>query len=220
MGVRPIPALKEVVPTQRIAPVAHRTPTLAGGPTGDGSRRKSRGASPPEKLQKKGGALGALAAGVPGRWPSKRGVLMYSREELDQIEAEWAFRVHGRTGFLGVKDFKALKSCHALGVSADQVIASLQLETATENLAEIAEALAHTIETRADQLTRRWTAWPSFEAMLTPTDATYFPTLEGPPGRSRAAKQEREELAELADLYDRAQAARGDARRAFRRGSS
>ena len=145
---------------------------------------------------------------------------MYSREELDQIEAEWAFQVHGRTGFLGVEDFRSLKSCHALGITAGQVIASLQAGSEPKNLAEIAEALARTLETRADLLTCRWTAWPSFEAMLTPTDTTYFPTLEGPPGRSKAALQEREELAELADLYDKAQAARGDARRAFRRGRS
>ena len=145
---------------------------------------------------------------------------MYSKEELDQIEAEWAFQLNGRMAFLGVDDFRALKLCHSFGIPAGQVIASLQPGIAPKTLAEIAEALARTVGTRADLLTRRWTAWPSFEAMLTPTDATYFPTLEGPPGRSKAAKQEREELAELADLYDNAQAARGDARRAFRRGRS
>lgn len=71
---------------------------------------------------------------------------------------------------------------------------------------------------RADELTRRWTAWPSFRAMLESVDdPAYVPTLQGPPGRSKAATQEREEMTELADLYDQAQAAKGDARRAYRR---
>lgn len=71
---------------------------------------------------------------------------------------------------------------------------------------------------RADELTRRWTAWPSFRAMLDSTDdPAYVPTLQGPSGRSKNATRERDEMTELADLYDQAQAARGDARRAYRR---
>lgn len=70
---------------------------------------------------------------------------------------------------------------------------------------------------RADELTRRWTAWDGFRALLDPPgDPTYLPTLQGPPGRSQAARIEREEMRELADLYDAAQAARGDSRRAWR----
>lgn len=52
VAVQPTPALIEVVPTRRVAPVTHRTPTLAGGPMGDGSRRISGGGqAPPEELQ-------------------------------------------------------------------------------------------------------------------------------------------------------------------------
>lgn len=72
-------------------------------------------------------------------------------------------------------------------------------------------------ETRADELTRRWTAWPSFQAMLeAKDDPTYFPTLCGPEGKSMGAIQERAEIEELADLYDQAQASRGDMRKAYR----
>jgi hypothetical protein len=70
--VRPIAALKEVVPTQRNAPVAHRTPTLAGGPTGDRQQAEIRGQAP-LTLQKRGGALGALAAVFRAVGPRKRG---------------------------------------------------------------------------------------------------------------------------------------------------
>ncbi len=74
-----------------------------------------------------------------------------------------------------------------------------------------------TDDRRADELTRRWTAWEGFRALLESSgDPDYRPTLQGPPGRSQAAKQEREEMRELADLYDAAQAARGDSRRAYR----
>lgn len=59
------PRFSRPVPTWRIAPVARRTPTLAGGPTGDGSRENFRGGEPPEKPPKKGEALRALAAGGP-----------------------------------------------------------------------------------------------------------------------------------------------------------
>lgn len=73
---------------------------------------------------------------------------------------------------------------------------------------------------RADELTRRWTAWPSFDAMLnSKDDPTYFPSLSGPRGGSKSDKLERKEMEELADMYDRTQALRGDKRRAYRGGS-
>lgn len=70
---------------------------------------------------------------------------------------------------------------------------------------------------RADELTRKWTGWSSFETLLkSPDDPSYFPTLAPPRGRSKAAQLESAELGELADLYDQAQAERGDPRRAYR----
>ena len=70
---------------------------------------------------------------------------------------------------------------------------------------------------RADYLTRRWTGFHSFVDLLNSVDdPVYFPTLIPPRGRSKSAQEEAAEFAELADLYDAAQAARGDARRAYR----
>jgi len=72
-------------------------------------------------------------------------------------------------------------------------------------------------EARADYLTRRWTGVHTFIELLNPVDdPLYFPSLIPPHGTSKAALQEASELRELADLYDAAQAARKDARRAYR----
>ncbi len=59
--------------------------------------------------------------------------------------------------------------------------------------------------TTANNLTRSLTAFGSFEELLTTPD--YFPTLLSRTGAKAVA---------LADAYDAAQAARGDARRAYR----
>lgn len=62
------------------------------------------------------------------------------------------------------------------------------------------------VESRLDHLTRKYTGFQSFDAMLEPhTD--YFPSL-GP--------MVNPELKEIADAYDAAQTARGDHRRAYR----
>lgn len=59
----------------------------------------------------------------------------------------------------------------------------------------------------ADELTRRFTEFPDFAALVGKTAPDYVPTLVG----------DEPEMAELADLYDEAQAARGDKRRAQRK---
>ena len=72
-------------------------------------------------------------------------------------------------------------------------------------------------ESHLDMLTRRWTGWASFSAMvLAVDDPHYRPSLVGPRSRSKVAQEEREALTALADAYDAAQALRGDSRRAFR----
>ena len=66
--------------------------------------------------------------------------------------------------------------------------------------------------TRADQLTRKFTASHSFAELIEGQARDYRPTLSGA-GRE---PHTRAEIAELADLYDAAMAARGDPRRAWR----
>jgi hypothetical protein len=65
----------------------------------------------------------------------------------------------------------------------------------------------------ADQLTRAHSAFDGFSELL---DAAghYRPSLHA--GPRNTDEQERQQLARLADLYDQAQAAAGDCRRAFR----
>lgn len=67
--------------------------------------------------------------------------------------------------------------------------------------------------TNADQLTRAHTAFDSFADMLDAGGA-YAPSIHC--GARNDDTAERTQLRELANLYDRAQAARGDARRAYR----
>ena len=70
---------------------------------------------------------------------------------------------------------------------------------------------------RLNALTRRWTAWASFVAMVEAVnDPHYRPSLAGPRGRSQAAREEREALEEIADAYDAEMDYRGDPRRAYR----
>ena len=61
-----------------------------------------------------------------------------------------------------------------------------------------------------NELVRKHTAFASFEAMIH-SAPHYRPTLRTG-GRSKMAK----EMAQIADAYDAAQAARGDSRRAYR----
>ena len=66
--------------------------------------------------------------------------------------------------------------------------------------------------TRADQLTRKYTACSSFADLIESQAGDYRPTLSSA-GRD---PRTRGEITELADLYDEAMAARGDPRRAWR----
>lgn len=76
---------------------------------------------------------------------------MYSREELDQIEAEWAFQLSGRMAFLGVEDFRALMRCQDLGIPASQIMKALQPDSEPRQmgpgtLAVILDRLTQAIE--------------------------------------------------------------------------
>lgn len=46
----------------------------------------------------------------------------YTREELDWIEAEWAFHLHGRSAFLSREDFATLQKWDAAGLPADTLV--------------------------------------------------------------------------------------------------
>lgn len=75
----------------------------------------------------------------------------------------------------------------------------------------------------ADQLTRRHTAFENFAALIN-AGGSYRPSINTesatacilPCGERITARQRCQELRELADIYDNAQQARGDSRRAFR----
>lgn len=69
------------------------------------------------------------------------------------------------------------------------------------------------MKTRADHLTESHTAFASFADLIFAGDGRYFPSLQ-----TAGHGAETAERAELADLYDQAQEARGDLRRAFRWG--
>lgn len=51
--------------------------------------------------------------------------MSYSREELDWLEAEWAFHLHGRTAFLSREDFLQLQAWAEQGVPAEAVVAAM-----------------------------------------------------------------------------------------------
>jgi len=72
--------------------------------------------------------------------------MTFSREELDWIEAEWAFHLHGRSAFLSREDFTQLQAWDAEGVPAEAIVAAM--ETYFERRAKRARprsfiALAH-----------------------------------------------------------------------------
>jgi len=46
----------------------------------------------------------------------------YTREELDWIEAEWAFHLHGRSAFLSREDFATLQKWDAAGLPAETLV--------------------------------------------------------------------------------------------------
>lgn len=50
----------------------------------------------------------------------------YSREEVDWMEAEWAFHLHGRQAFMSREDFLQLQAWEGRGVPADAVVAAME----------------------------------------------------------------------------------------------
>lgn len=51
---------------------------------------------------------------------------MYSREDLDRIEAEWAFHFRGRAALMDAEDFKAIQLCAAHDVPPDRIVQAIQ----------------------------------------------------------------------------------------------
>lgn len=52
--------------------------------------------------------------------------MTYAREELDWIEAEWAYHLHGRSAFLSREDFAQLMEWDGQGVPADAVVNAME----------------------------------------------------------------------------------------------
>jgi hypothetical protein len=52
--------------------------------------------------------------------------VIYSREEYDWIEAEWAFHLHGRSAFISREDFSQLKTWEAEGVPAELIVGAME----------------------------------------------------------------------------------------------
>jgi hypothetical protein len=50
----------------------------------------------------------------------------YTREELDWMEAEWAFHLHGRQAFMSREDFLQLQVWDGEGVPADAVVGAME----------------------------------------------------------------------------------------------
>ena len=72
--------------------------------------------------------------------------MSYTREELDWIEAEWAYHLHGRSAFLSREDFNQLLQWDGQGIPADAIVSAM--ETYFERRAKRAKprtyvALAH-----------------------------------------------------------------------------
>lgn len=52
--------------------------------------------------------------------------MSYTRQELDWIEAEWAFHLHGRTAFLSREDFTQLMAWADQGITAEAIVAAME----------------------------------------------------------------------------------------------
>lgn len=50
----------------------------------------------------------------------------YTREELDWIEAEWAYHLHGRQAFLSREDFLQVQAWEAEGAPADLLVGAME----------------------------------------------------------------------------------------------
>lgn len=52
--------------------------------------------------------------------------MAYTREELDWVEAEWAFHLHGRSAFLSREDFAQLQVWDREGIPAERVVKAME----------------------------------------------------------------------------------------------
>ncbi|MDR3670611.1 MAG: hypothetical protein P4L36_07195 [Holophaga sp.] len=52
--------------------------------------------------------------------------MRYTREELDWVEAEWAFHLHGRSAFMSREDFLQLQLWAGEGVPADAIVNAME----------------------------------------------------------------------------------------------
>jgi hypothetical protein len=52
--------------------------------------------------------------------------MSYTREELDWIEAEWAYHLHGRSAFLSREDFNQLLQWDGQGTPADAIVSAME----------------------------------------------------------------------------------------------
>ena len=52
--------------------------------------------------------------------------MVYTREELDWVEREWAFHLHGRSAFMSREDFAQLQAWAGEGVPADVIVNAME----------------------------------------------------------------------------------------------
>jgi hypothetical protein len=52
--------------------------------------------------------------------------VVYTREELDWVEREWAFHLHGRSAFMSREDFVQLQTWAGEGVPADAIVNAME----------------------------------------------------------------------------------------------
>lgn len=52
--------------------------------------------------------------------------MSYTREELDWVEGEWAFHLHGRSAFMSREDFLQLQVWAAAGVPAEAIVNAME----------------------------------------------------------------------------------------------
>lgn len=85
--------------------------------------------------------------------------MAYTREELDWVEAEWAFHLHGRSAFLSREDFLQLQAWAGEGVPADAIVNAMEAYFARREkrgkgrtfvaLAHLAKDVAKAVKLRA-----------------------------------------------------------------------
>lgn len=52
--------------------------------------------------------------------------MTYSREEIDWVEAEWAFHLHGRSAFLSVDDFQKIQEWESQSIPPDLIVSAIK----------------------------------------------------------------------------------------------